>query len=108
MPTYRARPVEVQAEQWFPDRQVTGVFRSDNDPSPGKCRYYVVTIHEQRAFLAAGDYVVTEPDGVHCYPCKKEIFEAKYDLVMPPASPPALMSIADDNPMGNYFRGCPD
>jgi hypothetical protein len=101
MPRYRARPVEVEAVQWFPASKVEGVFRKDNDPTPGKCRFYVVTIHGQQVYLSAGDYVITEPDGVHHYPCRPEIFEAKYELVTPPASPPALM--VGEDPMGGFF-----
>ena len=43
-------------------------------------RFYVTTIHGQRAYLASGDWVITEVDGVHHYPCKPDIFAATYEL----------------------------
>jgi hypothetical protein len=85
---YRSKPKTVEAVQWFPDKDVPGVFREDpNDhsrqvyepePAPAEVRYFVVTIHRQRAYLDPGDYVITEPDGIHHYPCRPDIFEEKY------------------------------
>jgi len=43
--------------------------------------YFVETIHKQRIALVPGDWVIREPDGVHFYPCKPDIFEATYDKV---------------------------
>ena len=42
-------------------------------------RAYVVTIHNQKAYLADGDWIIVEPDGVHHYPCKPDIFAATYE-----------------------------
>ncbi|GAG12165.1 unnamed protein product, partial [marine sediment metagenome] len=43
--------------------------------------HYVVTIHDQKVYLEPGDWIIAEPDGVHFYPCKPDIFEATYDAV---------------------------
>jgi len=75
MATYRKRPVLVQAVQYDGRIDPPGVFR-DADQMP-----YVVTIHGQRAHLVPSDWVITEPDGVHHYPCKADVFAATYEAV---------------------------
>lgn len=72
---YRHKPLIVEATQWFPGKEISGVYAG----TPG--HYYVVTIHAQRAFLEAGDWVITEPDNIHHYPCKDSIFQAGYEPV---------------------------
>jgi hypothetical protein len=78
MAKYQKRALIVEATQWFPDKEVRGVmFQKElSHPTP-----YVMTIHGQPAFLAEGDWVVTEPDGIHHYPIKDKIFQETYDLV---------------------------
>lgn len=75
---YRKKPVVIEAEQFIGDagRDPAGVFRRPEDNSP-----YVVTIHDQRCYLAPGDWIIPEPDGVHYYPCKPDIFAATYEPV---------------------------
>lgn len=63
----------VEAEQWFRGQSVEGVSLDDEGVA------YVVTIHGQRAWLSPGDWVIKEPDGIHHYPCKPDIFEATYE-----------------------------
>lgn len=75
MATYQKKPLRVQAVQYDGRIDPPGVFRDEDRAA------YVVTIHGQRAYLVPGDYVITEPDGVHHYPCKQDIFEKSYDLV---------------------------
>lgn len=59
---FRSRPVVITAEQY------TG---EGADP----------TVHDQRCYLSPGDWVVPEPDGVHFYPIKPDIFAKKYEAV---------------------------
>lgn len=40
----------------------------------------MVTAHGRRAYLAAGDYVIEEPDGRGYYPCTQGIFATTYEL----------------------------
>lgn len=40
---------------------------------------YVTTIHEQVTRVEFGDFIVQEPDGVHYYPCKPNIWLAGHD-----------------------------
>jgi hypothetical protein len=72
MAAYRKRPVVVQAVQ-FDGHDLPGVF-CDEDRV-----FYVVTIHGQRAYLTIGDWIITEPDGIHYYPCKPDIFHMTYE-----------------------------
>ena len=76
---YRKKPVVVEAEQWFPGKEIPGV----NPPMRGDDRFYVVTIHGQQAFLDAGDWIIVEPDKVHHYLCKPDVFVTNYDLEQP-------------------------
>jgi hypothetical protein len=75
---YRKKPVVIDAVQFEgpPGKDPPGVFRRPEDDSP-----YVVTIHDQRCYLSPGDWIVPEPDGVHYYPIKDEVFRATYDEV---------------------------
>lgn len=41
----------------------------------------VTTIHGQETEVTIGDWIITEPDGRHFYPCKPDIFEMTYDKI---------------------------
>jgi len=88
---YRKKPVEV--EQWFPGKDVPGVFlhqppdaiiggrghgeqRFPQEPYPA-----VITAHGQVTPVVAGDWIIAEPDGRGHYPVKPDIFEATYEVV---------------------------
>lgn len=43
--------------------------------------WYVVTIHGQETNIVDGDWIIPEPDGVHFYPCKPDVFAASYEPV---------------------------
>lgn len=78
MAKYRKKPVVIDAVQFdgIPAHDPPGVWRRPEDDSP-----YVVTIHDQRCYVVAGDWIIPEPDGVHYYPCKPDIFAKTYDAV---------------------------
>ena len=83
---YRKKPVIVEAEQWFPGKVVKGVTEQTWTPEGASESVslgygHVVTIHGQRTQVAFGDWVITEPDGMHHYPCKPDIFQTTYELV---------------------------
>lgn len=87
MAKYRKRPVVVDAEQYTgPDGVPAG---HELPPVPGGVKWhttehagiryaYVVTIHGQDTPVSPGDWIITEPDGVHHYPCKPAVFAATY------------------------------
>lgn len=90
MAQYKHLPTVVEAEQWFPGKDVPGVFMHTvagidaftGDDWKGE-HAAVLTIHGQVAFLQEGDFVIREPDGIHFYPCKAKVFENTYELVEP-------------------------
>lgn len=73
---FRKKPVVVEAVQFdgAPRNDPPGVFRREEDDTP-----YVVTTHGQRCYIEPGDWIIPEPDGVHFYPCKPDIFAATYE-----------------------------
>lgn len=87
---FRKKPVVIEAVQFDPGGPhkkslPTGV---RGRPSPGAdnwnyegCEFFVVTIHGQEARVVPGDWIATEPDGVHHYPIKPAIFAATYEPV---------------------------
>ncbi len=80
MGKFRKKPAVIEAEQFdanhkplpFADR---GAVNFDGDI------WYVTTIHGQKTKVVNGDWIIPEPDGIHFYPCKPDIFEAIYDKV---------------------------
>jgi hypothetical protein len=95
VPLYRSKPTTVDAEQWFPDKPCRGVvmYQPGNvtlysrvpgtpsqvfpqDPYPA-----VQTIQGEWVRVSPGDWIIREPDGEHFYPCKDEVFRARYELV---------------------------
>ena len=86
MAKYRRRPntKEIDAVQWFPGMEITGLDEisagKGSDGSIWPAYGIVKTIHGQATKVHPGDFVITEPDGVHHYPCKPDIFADTYEL----------------------------
>jgi hypothetical protein len=87
---FRKKPVIIDAVQWFPGVEHPGVDVVPAHMSPSRVpgeffpvpdAFYVVTIHEQRCYIQPGDWLIPEPDGIHYYPCKPDIFENTYEPV---------------------------
>ncbi|RKX26656.1 MAG: hypothetical protein DRP46_10620 [Candidatus Zixiibacteriota bacterium] len=84
MAKFRRKPIVIEAEQWFPGRDVKGVHQhfdvgigSELDSAP-----HVHTIHKnQMVIIEPGDWIIPEGDGEHFYPCKPDIFEKTYEPV---------------------------
>lgn len=82
------KPVIVEAEQWFPGKQVEGVYGC---PGQEMCPCYklggnhnkphVMTAHYQIVLVEPGDWIIKEPNGNGYYPCKNDIFVTLYDKV---------------------------
>lgn len=85
MPMFRRMPGKpVEVRQWTLNDG--DAFKIDDYPmvkfdhSTGRC--YIETMHAgQRVNLEKGDWILPEPDGVHFYPCKPDIFVATYEAV---------------------------
>jgi hypothetical protein len=76
MAKYRKKPIVVEAEQFWPENMGNwpkGVYGTSGADA------YVVTIHCDRARVSRGDWVIMEPDGIHHYPCKPDVFKATYE-----------------------------
>ncbi len=89
MARYRTKPVEIEAEQWFPGNGAKGVM-GDNPNMLCVCVFvgmpgnqpHVHTIHNnQLVLLEPGDFIVQEPDRIHYYPVKPDVFNNKYEEV---------------------------
>lgn len=81
MAKYCKKPVVVEAEQFW-----LGNPLPFNHLGPVVCfdgeRWYVETIHGEKAQLVPGDWVILEPRGQYrAYPCKPDIFAANYEPV---------------------------
>lgn len=83
MAKFRKIVKEIEAEQFLGEK-VNGLcenpkcfinIESSNSP-------HVHTIHNnQPVQVVKGDWIIPEPDGVHFYPCKDEIFQKTYEAV---------------------------
>ena len=90
---WRKKPVVIEAVQITEDMVLdhclpTGVtfLNSGTHAVRREVRSFtgeVTTIHGQKTKVVLGDWIITEPDGVHHYPCKPDIFDATYDKVAP-------------------------
>ena len=75
---FTKKPVEVNAEQWFPDKHIDGVIHPRNPPSelfPGE-----IETLEGIHLVSPGDWIITGVKGEK-YPCKPDIFDLTYDKV---------------------------
>lgn len=81
MAKFRKKPIVVEAEQWFPGKEVAGVhFGYSTDPeNRGRA---VVTTLEGVMYVSKGDWIITGVNGEK-YPCKPDIFEKTYEAVEP-------------------------
>lgn len=104
---FRKKPVVIEAEQFFIDREPwpRGVTRATLQHNLPRDRDYwpagapvVETIHGQTTLVHDGDWIIPEPDGEHFYPCKPDIFAATYE----PATIPCPQC------GGKGYLGCDD
>ena len=83
MARYRKRPVVIDAEQYVEyGKLIKGMCNSRSCFTSGNNEPHVHTIHNnQIVILEIGDWIISEPDGKHFYPCKPDIFDNTYELV---------------------------
>lgn len=80
---FRSKYMEIEAEQFIIGnplpfgKNFKAVVCFDGE------RWYVETIHGQKAFLSDGDWVIPERDGKpnQAYPCKPEVFEKRWEKI---------------------------
>lgn len=99
MASYRKKPVVIEAVQWYPGSHVEGVCVGPcarNDYLGETCPH-VHTIHRGGGVtvpVEPEDWIIREPDGIHFYACKPDIFAATYEPV--DATAPAVAGLDDE------------
>lgn len=53
---------------------------NDKGFQDGQWKPYIITIHGQDTLVAEGDWILPEPDGIHFYPVKDEVFQNTFEL----------------------------
>ena len=83
MAQFRKKPVIVDAVQYTEyGRLVRDMCNSQSCYTSGNNEPHVHTIHDnQIVLLEVGDWILPEPDGIHFYPCKADIFAKTYEPV---------------------------
>lgn len=80
MTKFRKKPIVIEAEQWFPDKEVEGVFtKLKNLDIDMEVNPYIDT-PEGRMLVSAGDWIITGVNGEK-YPCKPDIFDKTYEML---------------------------
>jgi len=100
MGKYRKKSIIIEAEQYKEfGKLVKGMCNSQICFAASNCNPHVHTIHKgQTVDLEIGDWIITEPDGKHFYPCKPDIFKETYELVGD--DPDEFLDRFMDNPEG--------
>lgn len=80
MAKYRTRPVVIHAEQFLISEKLPRGVQALEGPPPLGIPCYVLVTHEGVQQIAAGDWVITELNGLRSV-CKHEVFRDKYELV---------------------------
>lgn len=109
---YRKKPVVIEAVQYTEyGKLVKGMCNSQSCYVAGNTSPHVHTIHNnQLVNLEVGDYIIPEPDGIHFYPCKPDIFEKTYESLSLSNGEVEAVEFADwvnynysTNPVGTAF-----
>jgi hypothetical protein len=81
MAKFRRKPIVIDAVQWDGLARVRGMCDGAVcGLKPENWSEHVHTMHDgQMVELTPGDWIIPEPDGVHFYPCKPEVFSATYE-----------------------------
>ena len=78
---FRKKPIIIDAEQWFPEKEIEGVINQTsyvNGVIP--VHYGIVSTLEGDMRVSFGDWIITGINGEK-YPCKPDIFEKTYERV---------------------------
>lgn len=87
MAKFRKKPIVIEAEQWFPGKEIEGVMHPVPDTEflvpfaqVHGADVAVIDTLEGRMFVSPGDWIITGVKGER-YPCRPDIFEATYEAV---------------------------
>lgn len=80
MAKFRKKPIVIEAEQWFPGKEIEGVYRRFSDNLSLKFDYAWIDTLEGKMKVSHGDWIIKGIAGQK-YPCKDAIFQATYESV---------------------------
>lgn len=81
MPRFRKKPIVIEAEQWFPEKEVEGVTTFDVQNKDGSMtKGGIIFSPWGDVEISPGDWVITGVNGEK-YPCKPDIFEKTYEAI---------------------------
>ena len=77
---FRKKPIVIEAEQWFPGKEIEGVFTEYREVIGCQIPFMCVYTLEGKMDVKVGDWIIT---GIECekYPCRDSIFRATYEPV---------------------------
>lgn len=77
---FRKKSIVIEAEQWFPGKEVEGVLtKLKNLDIVIEINPYIDTL-EGRMRVSPGDWIITGVNGEK-YPCKPDIFDKTYEIL---------------------------
>lgn len=77
---FRKKPIVIEAEQWFPGKEIEGVItRNRCWDFDEECEPYIKTL-EGKMNVSKGDWIIKGVAG-EFYPCKPDIFEKTYEKI---------------------------
>lgn len=72
---FRKKPLVIEAEQWFPEKKISGVEECPYQPG-----LFSIETLEGKLYVSEGDWIITGVEGER-YPCKDSIFQKTYEEV---------------------------
>lgn len=79
-------PMET-APSWFVKELLSGRVTAHKDSPPYDKPYLTVQTANGPVRAEPDDWIIREPSGTGCYPCKPDVFAAKYEPLNEPAEP---------------------
>ena len=77
---YRKKPIVIEAEQWFPGKEIEGVYRNISDNISLKFDYAWIDTLECKMKVFPGDWIIRGIEN-ELYPCKDSIFKKTYEKI---------------------------
>ncbi len=85
---YKNKPMTVEATRFDPycihkyklPNGVNGFVPGGDNYGYSGGIFWVTTIQDVQTPIKAGEWVITEDDGIHHYPCSDEVFRKRYQV----------------------------
>lgn len=75
---YRSRLIYIEAEQWFPGKEIMGVITYKSDDLGTKVEKAMINSCHGVMEVRPGDYVIKGVGG-DIYPCREDVFIKRYE-----------------------------